>query len=77
MSDDVDASDTTGPARSGAPTDPVDLTAIERDLDGVEHALRRLDEGTYWTDEITGEPIPDQVLTDDPVARRTGNATSG
>ena len=44
---------------------------IERDLAGVETALQRLDAGTYWTDEATGEPIPDEALAADPVARRT------
>jgi hypothetical protein len=50
--------------------EPLDLVRIERDLSGVDVALRRLDEGSYWTDEVTGEPIPDDVLADDPVARR-------
>jgi RNA polymerase-binding transcription factor DksA len=49
---------------------PVDLDAIEGDLAGVEWALDRLAEGTYWTDEITGQPIPDEVLAADPIARR-------
>lgn len=53
-------------------TPAVDLDTIGRDLDGVEQALRRLDDGTYWTDEITGAPIPDDVLAADPVARRSG-----
>ncbi len=48
----------------------LDLAAIERDLAGVERALDRLDDGTYWTDEVTGAPIPDTALADDPVARR-------
>lgn len=48
----------------------VDLTAIEHDLSGVEHALQRLDDGTYWTDEVTGDSIGDAVLAADPVARR-------
>ena len=47
-----------------------DLERIERDLAGVETALQRLDAGTYWTDEATGEPIPDEALAVDPVARR-------
>ena len=47
-----------------------DLDAIERDLAGVEAALRRLDDGTYWTDEVTGQPLPDDVLANDPTARR-------
>ncbi len=49
----------------------VDLDAIERDLHDVEMALNRLADGTYWTDEITGEPIPEDVLVGDPTARRT------
>ena len=51
-------------------SDDVDLDAIERDLTGVEVALSRLAEGTYWTDEVTGSPIPDHVLASDPIARR-------
>jgi RNA polymerase-binding transcription factor DksA len=47
-----------------------DLDRIERDLAGVETALQRLDAGTYWTDEISGESIPDEALVADPVARR-------
>lgn len=61
----------TDPASRRA-TAPVDLAAVERDLAGVEAALERLDQGTYWTDEVTGEPIPDEVLAADPVARRAG-----
>lgn len=49
----------------------IDLDAIERDLTGVEVALSRLAEGTYWTDEITGSPLPDHVLAADPTARRS------
>ena len=48
----------------------LDLDRVERDLAGVEAALRRLDDGTYWTDEVTGEPIADDLLAADPVARR-------
>lgn len=50
--------------------DELDLDAIERELDGVEAALQRLDDGTYWTDEVTGEPIPDAALLTNPTARR-------
>lgn len=54
-----------------SPTDPpLDLGAIERDLDGVERALERLDDGSYWVDEVTGEALPDDVLAVNPVARR-------
>ena len=60
--------DTTG--NTDATVEPVDLAGVSADLDGVEAALRRLDEGTYWTDEVTGDEIPDEVLAADPVTRR-------
>ena len=44
--------------------------AIERDLADVEVALTRLDAGTYWTDEVTGDPLPQDLLEADPTARR-------
>jgi RNA polymerase-binding transcription factor DksA len=47
-----------------------ELEKIAADLAGVEAALERLDAGTYWTDEVTGEPLPDELLAIDPVARR-------
>ena len=47
-----------------------ELDRIEADLSGVEVALDRLDAGTYWTCEVTGQPLPDTVLAADPVARR-------
>lgn len=50
--------------------DGPDLDHVGRRLADVEAALERLDAGTYWTDEVTGEPIPDHVLEADPVARR-------
>jgi hypothetical protein len=48
-----------------------DLDAIATDLADVETALGRLDDGTYWTDEVTGEALPDDVLADTPTARRS------
>ncbi|MEO6652084.1 MAG: hypothetical protein ABIP17_05440 [Ilumatobacteraceae bacterium] len=63
---DLSESGPTGPQR--APSN--DLAAIERDLAGVEAALTRLDDGSYWFDEVTGEPIPEVDLVADPVARR-------
>ena len=50
--------------------DGPDLDAIERDLADVETALARLDDGTYWTDEMTGGPIPDTLLAEHPATRR-------
>ncbi len=48
----------------------LDLDTVERDLAAVETALQRLSDGTYWTDEVTGEPIAEHVLAADPTARR-------
>ena len=49
----------------------IDVVGIEADLDGVQAALTRLADGTYWTDEVTGTPIPADVLAADPLARRS------
>ncbi len=48
----------------------LDLDRVERDLADVEVALARLDTGSYWTDEVTGEPIADELLADEPTRRR-------
>ena len=52
------------------PGTELDLDAIERDLAGVEAALARLDSGSYFTDEVSGEPISLETLEADPTARR-------
>ncbi len=39
----------------------------------MELALERLDAGTYWTDEVTGEPLDDDLLARRPTARRAEN----
>ena len=64
-------SDETTPA-TAEPTEStvLDLDAIERDLAGVEVALARLDAGTYWIDEVTGTALPDELLAQQPTARR-------
>jgi RNA polymerase-binding transcription factor DksA len=49
---------------------PLDLDGIQRDLADVEVALARLDAGTYWTDEVTGEPLSAELLEQHPTARR-------
>jgi RNA polymerase-binding transcription factor DksA len=49
---------------------PLDLDAIELDLADVEVALTRLDDGSYWTDEVTGEALSNDVLAQHPTARR-------
>jgi RNA polymerase-binding transcription factor DksA len=43
---------------------------IEADLADVEVALERLDDGEYWRDESTGEPLDDAVLEQRPTSRR-------
>jgi hypothetical protein len=70
------------PEQAGAPDastgtavgTPIDLDRIAQDLADVEVALERLDEGRYWTCEVTGEPLPDDLLAADPVARRRPSA---
>jgi len=57
------------PEPAPAPT-RVDIDAIAADLADVEVALARLEAGTYWTDEITGDPLPDELLAVSPTARR-------
>lgn len=46
------------------------LERLAGELEGVGAALARLDSGQYWTDEISGEPIDDDVLAADPTTRR-------
>jgi RNA polymerase-binding transcription factor DksA len=45
------------------------LEQIEAELGDVEHALRRLDDGTYGTCEFDGKPIPTERLEAMPAAR--------
>jgi RNA polymerase-binding transcription factor DksA len=45
------------------------LESIEAELADVEHALRRLDEGTYGTCEACGRPIDEERLEAIPAAR--------
>lgn len=45
------------------------LEQVEAELADVEHALRRLDEGTYGTCEVCGKPIPDERLEAMPATR--------
>lgn len=47
-----------------------DLDAIETDLADVEVALSRLELGTYWTCEVTGQELDDDLLEVRPTARR-------
>lgn len=56
------------PGASSAPA--LDLDGIARDLADVEAALARLDSGQYWTDEVTGGALSDELLAEQPTARR-------
>jgi RNA polymerase-binding transcription factor DksA len=57
-------------APASAPADAsLDLDAIAADLADVEVALARLEAGTYFTDEVTGEPLPAEFLAANPTAR--------
>jgi RNA polymerase-binding transcription factor DksA len=45
------------------------LEQIDGELVDGEHALKRLDDGTYGTCEVDGEPIPEERLEALPAAR--------
>ena len=45
------------------------LEQVESELADVEHALRRLDDGTYGTCEVCGRVIPEERLEAVPTAR--------
>ena len=61
-------SDTTGSQTNGT---AIDLDRIERDLADVDIALGRLEDGTYWTCEVTGAEIPAEKLPENPTLRRS------
>ena len=50
--------------------EPVNLDQVEKDLADVETALARLEAGTYWTCEVTGQELPDELLAQQPTTRR-------
>ena len=45
------------------------LEQVEAELADVEHALRRLEDGTYGTCEVCAKPIPEERLEAMPAAR--------
>ena len=55
---------------AGTPSNDLDIDQIAAQLDNVAPALTRLSDGTYWTDEVTGEELPAKVLAADPTRRR-------
>jgi RNA polymerase-binding transcription factor DksA len=54
-----------------------ELDEIEHVLADVDAALERLDDGTYWTDEVTGAELDVAILATDPLARRNPRPTNG
>jgi hypothetical protein len=61
-------------SQSGAPDEPTaddpSLDQLADDLAGVEQALERLEDGSYWIDTVSGEPRTEEVPADDPTAHR-------
>lgn len=55
---------------SNATAGKLDLNKIEADLVDVDAALERLEAGTYFTDEVTGQQLAEELLTNNPIARR-------
>ena len=55
---------------TGTPSNDLDIDQIAAELDKVATALTRLSDGTYWTDEVTGEELPAEALAADPTRRR-------
>lgn len=50
------------------------LDSLESELDELEAALQRVDDGTYGVDEVTGEPIAPERLEAFPTARTNVDA---
>jgi RNA polymerase-binding transcription factor DksA len=56
-------------AVSPAPVEPAEVDSVEALLDQVEHALARLDDGSYGRCESCGTIIADDRLAETPTAR--------
>jgi DnaK suppressor protein len=50
---------------------------LQRELEAVERAERRLADGTYGLSVESGEPIPDERLEANPTAERTAEEQQG
>jgi RNA polymerase-binding transcription factor DksA len=55
------------PASEGL--DGASLDALQGEVDDIERALARLDEGSYGTCEVCGGALPAAVLAERPAAR--------
>ena len=75
MNDDVTAV-TPEDTQNAAPSAALDLEAVAADLADVETALARLEAGTYFTDEVTGAPLPESFLAANPTARTVTSPTT-
>lgn len=53
------------------------LAQVEGELADVERALARLDDGSYGTCEVCGEPIDGERLRIEPATARCGAHASG
>lgn len=60
---------TLGVVEEGVPANLARLADIEAELADMDAALARLDDGSYWTCEVCGEPIDDELLASRPLAR--------
>ncbi|MEA3021038.1 MAG: Prokaryotic dksA/traR C4-type zinc finger [Actinomycetota bacterium] len=58
------------------PLTPADLDQAERDVEGVEDAIGRLDDGTYGTCVVCGAPIAEAVLAAAPSTRTCASHSS-
>jgi RNA polymerase-binding transcription factor DksA len=74
LSESSESSDLPAASDTAAGVALLDLVAIEADLADVETALVRLEAGTYWTCEITGNPLPDDLMAAEPTRRRLSDA---
>ena len=52
------------------------LDSLQSELDELEAALQRVDDGTYGIDEVTGEPIAPERLEAFPTARTNVDTAS-
>lgn len=65
----------TGPADSAKDItdrqiDESELAHVRGQIDEIDAALQRVEDGTYGVSEVSGEPIPDERLRAVPWARR-------
>jgi DnaK suppressor protein len=51
------------------------LSDLRQDLDDVEAAMRRLEEGTYGQCEVCARPLAAELLQTQPAARRCPTCT--